>query len=396
MQLRPPKFLTSRARRALATTLVALALPASASAQAPAINWGRGVQLRLYNSNRYDSDAERNVGQTKLIVNTLVEGPSDVPVLVTLEQGGRALARGSCRTEWVHDQSMDGARVAELRECSTETVDAATIRANQPVDVVLSVVNEATDARTEFYRGTFPVIAFYEWTGMSNGRPVYVEQRSLRVDSMYGVAYVFQDKPEVDFTYVTTTPTQSLPDEYQMRCRVGNGQWSVYESRLSRGNEQDLVNRVHVDEYTIAEENQRIVTQYVNVGVWLPVAVAGRDRTPDAGSSLDGAWTCELRVGGLDRWTVEREFRFDVRGGYIQSHAIAGTLPPGHGSALVAIGFGAASSLPMIIDPVLVRDTIAGRAATAPVLGGLPSRARNPQLVMPRGGGASGGRGRRR
>ncbi len=383
----------------LALALAALGPSSSAAAQPLAVNYGHGIQLRFFNGSRWDGAAERNVGQTNLVVNTLIEGVAGVPVLVTLEQGGRVLASAGCETQWITDQSEGSARVARLRECATERIDAANIRANQPVEIAFAAVNPVTDARSEFYRGTFPVIAFYEWNGNANGRPVYVEQRALRLDSTYGAGFLFQDGPDVDFRYVTTAPTEELPDEHSMRCRVGSGEWVVYETSLSRGNEQDLVNRVHVDEYTLAEENQSIHTQFVEVSVKnMPIAVAGRDYGPRSGSSLDGAWTCELRTGGAGSRIVEREFRFDVANGFIRSHAIASQMPAGHGSAIVAIGFNPAA-LPMIFDPALVRDTVAGRrltGAAAPVVAGMPSRAKNPELVTPRGGASAGRGGRRR
>jgi len=370
--------------------LAAIACTASAgtaTAQGVAMNYGLGFQPRFFNSSNWDGAAGRNVGQTKLVLNTLIEGPAGTPVLVTVEQSGSVLMSASCTTQWISDQSTGSARVAELRECESERIDASRIRTTQPVEIALAVVNDVTDERAEFFRGSFPVIGFYEWNGMENGEPVYVDQRALRLDSLYGVGYVFQSRPEVSFHYATTAPNESLPSEYSFRCRVGTGAWAVYESSLSRGTEQDLVNRVHIDEYTIAEENQTIVTQFVELNARLPIAVAGRDARPSAGASLDGAWTCELRSGGADARRVERVFQFQVANGYIAPHAIEAQFPAGHGSALVSIGFDAAS-LPMILDPALVRDHLLGRRLTgipAPVFAGLPARASNPALVMPRG-----------
>lgn len=369
---------------------VALAAFSSSSlalAQAPSVHLGHGFQPRFFNSTRWDPDASRNVGQTKLLLNTLIEGPSDVEVLLTVEQVGHAVMGASCRTAWISDESTDAARVAELRECATDPVDATTIDASHPVDIVLASVDPRSSSRTEFFRATFPVIAFHDWDGNEGGHPVYVEQRALRLDSLYGVGTIFQGKPELTFGYTTTAPNENLPSEYAFRCRVDAGAWTEYEARLSRGNEQDLVNRVFADEYTLAEENQTIVTQFVSVDVRMPIAIRGREATSSAGTSLDGAWTCELRFVDGERTRLERQFQFRVANGYVEPHAIEARFPAGHGAALASIAFDAAS-LPMIVDPAIVRENLFGRrldGVVAPVLAGLPARAVQPSLVAPRG-----------
>ena len=50
-----------------------------------------------------------------------------------------------------------------------------------------------------------------------------------------------------------------------------------------------------------------------------------------AGTSMDGAWTCELRFGGAGTRVVAREFRFDVRNGFIQPHALQEQVAPAVG-----------------------------------------------------------------
>lgn len=373
----------------LAGALVAVGTATPVSAQTT-LNLGRGFQPRFVNGTRYDSDSEQNVGQTSLIVNAFLDTDALGAILLTLEQSGRVLATGHCRSQWIPDTSLD--HEAELWECGTERIDAATIRTSQPVDIVLATVNDVTDARSEIYRGTFPVIGFFDWQGNRDGHPVYVEQRALRLDSMYGVGHIRQYADQLEFSYVSTHPDEDAPREHQLRCRVGTGEWTDYETRLSRGNEQDLVNRVLAGD-SVAEDGQTIVTQFWRFTVRMPIAIEGRGRTPSAGSSLDGAWTCEFRTGDASSRIVQRELRFEVLNGYIQHHAIESQIPAGRGAVLTAIGFDPAA-LPMIFDPDLVRGTVLGRrltGATAPVVSGVP-RARQPALVAPRGGRSRGRR----
>ena len=97
----------------------------------------------------------------------------------------------------------DETHVVDLRECATPYIPSANIATSQPVDVAIALVDDATDARTELYRGTFPVFAFSDWKGNGDNGPVHVEQRALRLDSFLGAAFVRQYLGnELQFSYV--------------------------------------------------------------------------------------------------------------------------------------------------------------------------------------------------
>ena len=366
-----------------------------APAHGPAINLGQGIGIRLENSANHDSGSP--VGQTKLVLNTLLDTSSEGPFVVTLEQAHHVLATGSCAARVVVYSGEAQEGQGFLRECETNDFPAASLRANAPADVVIAVVNDATDARTELYRGTFPVIAYNDWTGNDDaGHPVHVEQRSLRLDSLYGVGFVRQYIGDtLEFNYVTTQNTGELPSESAMRCRVGTGEWRAYETSVSDDNTQTARNRVWEGSAVHEDGPETIVTKFLRVSARMPIAVAGRTQTPEAGTSMDGAWTCEFRFGGAGTRVVAREFRFDVRNGYIQPNAIESQLPPGHGAVLVSIGMNPAA-MPAIFDPALVQSTVAGKTltgATAPLFSAMPARATNPAFTVPRG--APAGRGAR-
>src|SRR5262245_470884 len=141
-----------------------------------------------------------------------------------------------------------------LSECVTNAIPSSNIRTNAPADVVLAVVNDATDERVELYRGTFPVIGFSDWTGMNNNQPVHVEQRQLRFDPRYGVGYLRQYMGQLlEFTYVTTQPTFEFPNDTSLRCKVGSGQWAAYETSTSTGDGSVVRNRVW-DNGTVHED----------------------------------------------------------------------------------------------------------------------------------------------
>ena len=359
-----------------------------AQAQRPTINLGQAIGIRIENSANHDSGSP--VGQIKLVVNTLLDTSSAGPFVVTLEQARRVLATASCEAQPVvySGEAQDGQGF--LSECVTNNIPAATLRTNAPADVVIAVVDDATDVRTELYRGTFPVIAFSDWTGNDNdGRPVHVEQRALRQDSFYGVGFVRQYiDDEIGFTYIDTQNTGDLPREAAMRCRIGTGEWRAYAASHTAPWMQTARNRAYVGGRAHEDGAETIVTQVVSFTSHMPIAVAGRAGTPSAGSSMDGAWTCEFRWGGAGTRVVAREFRFEVRNGYIAPHAIESQLAPGSGTVLVAIGMNAAA-MPVIFDPALVRDTVAGRhltSATAPLISPMPARATNPTFTVPQGG----------
>jgi len=377
----------------LAGTLLALfgaetQLASTVQAQRPAINLGQGIGIRIENSANHDSGSP--VGQIKLVVNTLLDTNSTGPFVVTLEQARRVLATASCEAQPVvySGEAQDGQ--GYLSECVTNNIPAAALRTNAPADVVIAVVDDATDARIEIYRGTFPVIAFSDWTGNDNaGRPVHIEQRALRQDSFYGVGFVRQYiADEIGFSYVDTQNTGDLPRESAMRCRIGTGEWRAYEASHGARWMQTARNRAYVGGRAHEDGPETIVTQVVSFTSRMPIAVAGRDRAPSAGSSMDGAWTCEFRWGGAGTRVVAREFRFVVRSGYIVPHAIESQIAPGRGTVLVAIGMNS-GAMPVIFDPALVRDTVAGRrltGATAPLVSTMPGRATNPSFTVPRGG----------
>lgn len=371
----------------LGTSFALASSTAAAQNARPAINLGQAVGIRLENSANHDGP--RGVGQVKLVVNTLLDTFNRGPFILTIEQGGHALATATCEADAVVYSGDRQEGLGMLRECATNDFPAASLRTNAPADVVLAVVNDATDERTEIYRGTFPVIGFTDWEGNDDsGRPMHIEQRALRLDSFYGVGFVHQSMAsELEFSYVTTQNTGDLPTESAMRCRVGTGEWQVYETSVSDGSEQRARNRVWVGSSVREDGPETIVWKYVRFSSRMPIAIAGGNTPPSAGDSMDGAWTCEFRWGGAGTRVVAREFRFNVQGGNIQPNAIESQIAPGRAAALLSVGFNPAA-MPAIFDPAIVNGTVAGRrltGATAPVVAGMPARATNPAFTAPRG-----------
>lgn len=381
-------FATAAASSVLAAP-TAHAQPAAPRPAGPAINLGQAMGIRIENS--VNSDGPVRVGQSKLLLNMLLDTDTEGPFVLTIEQARRVIATGTCTATPVVYSGEVQEGEGYLRECVTADFPSSALRTNAPAEVVLAIVNDATDVRTELYRGSFPVIAFYDWTGNDNaGRPNHVEQRALRFDSFYGVGFVRQYLGnELDFTYVNTQNTDELPRDSGLRCRVGTGEWRAYDSSHGTHWSQTVRNRAYVGNQVHEDGNERIVTQVVHFQARMPIAVAGRSHTPEAGTSMDGAWTCEFRFGGAGTRVVAREFRFDVLNGYIQPHPIESQIRPGRGTVIVSIGMNPAA-MPMIFDPALVRGNIAGirlNGATAPLFSPMPARAINPTLTAPRGGG---------
>lgn len=380
---------------ALVSAFTALSIGAHAEAQTPAINFGQGIDIRMENSTNYDSGSP--VGQTKLSVNVLLDTYTEGPFVLTLEQSHRVLATGSCTAEptVLSGEVLPGA--GYLRECQTAYIPAANLRTTEPADVVIAMVDDATDARTELYRGTFPVIAFNDWKGNDGDRPTHVEQRALRLDSFYGVGFIHQTHlgNDVSFTYVDAQNDGEIPNESAMRCKVGTGEWRAYTTSVWEGTPQVARNRVWADNAVHEDGPETIVTQFIRFSTSMPIAVNGGGVTPEAGSSMDGAWTCEIRFGGSGQRVVAREFRFEVRNGLIQANAIEAQVAPGRGTAFASVGMNP-DQMPAIFDPALVRDNVAGRhltGATAPLVSAMPARATNPSFTMPRAAAAASGRG---
>lgn len=362
--------------------------PASAQAQArPSLSFADGLGFRLEN----DADD----GTTMLVLKTVLID-RQVPFVLSLEQGGRTLASVTCGSFREHSPGLfylNG-------ECGTPRIPAASIRADQPVDVAMTIVDDATDARTELYRGTFPVFAYYAWHGMDGDRPLHEEQRALRLDSFYGAAFAGHDREgKLHVSFVDTRHARERPNDAATRCRVGAGEWRGYASPMFVKAEQVARNRVLVGDTVHEDGDETIVTQLVEVVLDVPLAVEGSGRRPRAGTSLDGAWTCEIRTGGAASPVVLRELHFDVRNGMIQPSAIDAQIAPGRGTVLVGVGMNPVN-MPVLFDPALVRGTFAGRrlsgGATAPITSAMPARATNPTLTAPARAGGSGGRGRRR
>lgn len=376
-------------RRLCALALVSLlaASAASASAQAPAVNFGFGVGMRLENSTNYDGAT--GAGQSRLMLNATLDTDQPGPYLLSLEQGGAVLASGSCETNAVIYSGEEQDRLRTLRECSTSNVLNASIRTNAPVSVVLALVNDATDARTEVYRGEFPVYAYSWWDRNDGDRAIHIEHRGLRLDSFYGAAFLHQYiATEIMFTYVDSSNGGSVPRDTSFRCKVGEGEWAVYDGTLYSPFEQNSRNRVWLDGTVHEDGVETLTTRLYRFSARMPIAVQGSSSPPSAGSSMDGNWTCEMRLGSAGSRVVAREFRFTVQNGYVGRHAVEAQLPAGRASVMASIGFNPAA-MPAVFDPALVRATIAGRAltgsVTAPVLSALPARAANPAFTMPRG-----------
>jgi hypothetical protein len=367
-------------------------LPSMVSAQA--VNLGQAVEMRFENATNHDSGSP--VGQTKLVLSTLLDTSSEGPFVVTLEQSRRVLATASCNAQPVVYSGEAQPGQGYLRECATPYIPSANIATNQPVDVAIALVDDATDARTELYRGTFPVIAFSDWKGNGDNGPVHVEQRALRLDSFLGAAFVRQYLgSELQFSYVDIRNVAEVPNESALRCKVGAGEWRAYNTSLSEGSVQTARNRVFADGSVHEDGQETLVTQFLRFSTQLPIGVASGTRRGTAGTSMDGTWTCELRVGGSGQRVVVREFRFDVRNAMIQPHAIESQVRPGRGTAIISVGLNP-EQMPAILDPALVRDTVAGRrltGATAPLVSAMPARATNPAFTAPPRAAAASGRG---
>lgn len=373
---------------AILATAALTALLGDASAQAPvaSLNLGIGLELRLENAHEFVDG--RYIGTTKLVVNTLLETTFPGPYVVALEQTGRRIASGTCGSSSVAYSGDVVPFVRSLDECATGWVPAADVRTNAPVDVVITAVNEASDEQTEVYRGSYPVIGFWSFEGTSGDQLIHTEQRTLRVDSMYGVGFVRQYMGwDLQFTYVTTRDDTPYPRDAQFRCKVGEGSWTPYEISLSNGQMQIARNRVSTGDTIHEGTGETLITYYIRfTALRMPIGVEGGLRTPAPEAGLDGPWACELRYGDAGARTVEREFRFDVRGGRIQHHAIEGAATAGHGAALTSIGFNPTGAA-LLLDPSVVRTSLLGRplrGETTPVLSGLPSRATTLAFTAPR------------
>ena len=348
-----------------------------ASAQ-PRINLGQGFQPRLENM------ARDGVGQSRLIVTGYIDAQVTGPFVVSIAQNGREIASASCeaREPQYSGESQEGLRF--LRECGTEWFPASSLATNRPADVIVAWVNDATDARTEIFRGSFPVLGFFDWTGMDGRNPVHVEQRALRLDSAFGTVFARQYMDRIQLTFATAThePVR-FSREGSIRCRVGEGEWSAYETNVELGTTQTVRNRVWARGEVREGGTERIDTTWVSFDARLPVAIRGRARTPTGGE--DGEWTCELRTGDSGSRVVQRRVRFSVVGGWIQPHAIEAQTPAGRGAVLMAAELDAAST-PVILDPAIVRGTLLGRDLGrdgAPITG-LPRRATVPRITTAR------------
>ena len=366
----------------LAPTPVALAQGPEAS-----LNLGMGLELRLENA--HDDVNDRYVGTSKLVLTTLVDSTFEGPYVVSLEQGGKKITTATCSSYQVGWSGTVVPGVRAIDECASPWFPAADLKTSAPVDVVIAAVDDATDARTEVYRGSYGVLGFWAWEGMKDGAPIHVEQRTLRLDSMYGAAYVRQYMGwDLQFTYVMTRDETPLPRDTALRCKVGDGAWTAYEISLSDGAMQTARNRVNVGGDIREGAGETLLTTYVRFSAnRMPIGVEGGVRDPAPDGALDGAWTCELRSGDAGARVVQREFRFVVRGGNIQRHAIEGELSAGRGSVLVAIGFDKTAGQ-LVIDPKVVEGTLVGRplkSGTAPLLWELPAKATTITFTAPRG-----------
>lgn len=372
---------------ALNTTLAVSASAAAAQGPEAALNLGIGLELRLENAHDYVDGAY--IGTSKLVLNTLIDSTFEGPYVVTLEQGGTKVATGTCSSSQVGWSGTVVTGVRSLDECSTPWFHAADLKTAAPVDVVITAVDDATDARTEVYRGSYPVLAFWSFEGMNGSAPIHVEQRTLRLDSMYGAGYVRQYLGwDLQFTYVMTRDETPFPRDTAFRCKVGDGAWTAYEISLSDGSMQTARNRVNTGNGIREGAGETLLTTYVRFSAnRMPIGVEGGVRDPAPDSSLDGAWTCELRSGDAGARVVQREFRFEVRGGNIQRNAIEGDISAGRGSALVAIGFDKTTGA-LVMDPKVVKSTLVGRAlrsGSAPLLWELPTKATSITFTAPKG-----------
>lgn len=359
----------------------------------PNLNLGRGIGLRFENA------AENNEGVTKLVLsNVFFDSRVGGPFVLTLEQSGRVLGSGTC--EGREDTATGLGMLYLSEECGTPYIPSSSIRTDQPVDVALALVDDASDTRTELYRGTFPVVGFMNWLSTDNDQAIHAEQRALRLDSLYGAAFVRQDSSgKIQFTFVDARHANDVAN-VAARCRVGTGEWQSYGGELFVASSQVARNRVWVGDSLREEGPETIVTQVVEIPMSLPLSVAGAPRAPQAGNSMDGSWTCEVRAGGTGARVLMREFRFEVRGGIIQPSAIDAQIAPGRNAVLVSVGMNP-EAMPVIFDPALVRGAFAGRTltgASAPFVSAMPARATNPAFTtLPRAAGRAGhGRGRAR
>lgn len=372
---------------ALAVALLVPALAAAQSAARPSLYLGSGIILF------FDNVVEDGVGKTRLVLGDEVAMDTrlDGTYVLTLEQGGAALATGTCETR------RYDALLHISGDCNTTFVPSSSIRVDRPVDVVLAHVNTTTDARTEVYRGTFPVFAFTTETTDFMDNHTHLEQRGLRLDSLYGAAFVEHaaDNRNVRFTYLDTRDDAGT--DVAVRCRVGSGEWRAYPTSIRRVAVQTARNRVWVGEEL---HDETLLMQYQQFALQMPIDVQGSGQRPSGGASMDGAWTCELRAQSGAERVVLRELRFEVRGGLIQPTAIDARVgATGRGGVLVAAS-ASAQNMPVVFDPAVVRDSFAGvrlTGTTSPYFGPMPARATNPTFTEPpRRAQAGSGRGGRR
>lgn len=224
---RPPHRRAARALTLGLTTLLGFAGAGQASAQSASLNFGLGFGLRFENSTNHDG--AEPVGQTRLMMNAYVDSAVAGPYLLLVEQGGSVVASGACDSTAVVYSGEEQENLRFLRECSTDNVPSASIRTNAPISVVVALVNEATDARTEVYRGQFPVYAAWWWDRNDGDRAIHIEHRALRADSFFGAGFVRQYmSDQLRFGYVDTAVQSDVPQDTSFRCKVGAGEWRVY------------------------------------------------------------------------------------------------------------------------------------------------------------------------
>jgi hypothetical protein len=362
-----------------ATLVLCLSLLAAAAGAAPRIDLGKHFHVRLHNQT--DSSRTPAVGQTKLfLAATVLDGRGDL--VVTATQRGKELLGFRCPV----------ARNRGTR-CESPYIDAHLVDAGAPLAIAAVFVDEATDAETPLYAGSFPVLRFHDWAGDRNGRPHHVEQRALRLDSALGAVIAHQASfgtalssegvetvttSEIGFAFWEARSAQR-PGRPTLRCQVDGGDWQAM--RLggpgNQGEAQELRNRVKTARDVV---DQRLDYQQIAFTATMPFWIAGADKQLSAPVAADGAWVCQLRDAEKRVW---RELHFTVAGNQLVSHPGLALEP---GRALVAVAF-SEDAAPESFDPAEVRRAFMGMPWSSPdgaPLAGTPPAKRSLALTPPR------------
>ncbi|MBX3250723.1 MAG: hypothetical protein KF901_26325 [Myxococcales bacterium] len=371
---RRPSFDRALSRWGLVALAVATLGPSRAAAsESPRFDFASHFHVRLI-PHQESRDGQR-VGLAELeLVGRVLDGARG-RVVVTATQRGAEIVRTSCRVQTAGREPMT--------RCNSERLPATRFDPAHPLAVRAVHVHEATDAETELYAASFPVLRYWDWVGNdARGRPQHVEQRALRLDSALGAATARQIDASVQLAWWEAAEDRSRP-RATVRCRVGDGEWRAM--RISGpgpwNDAQIAANRVMVGGSVREGSGETLVYQHWRVTLTdVSFSVPGGDARP-FDPSAEGQWRCELR--GPDAEVIRR-FEWRVAEGALVPHEASASTPMASGAAIVAVGFG--DRAPAAFDPALVASGYFGRGpSSAPTLVGAPPRPVHPSFTSPVG-----------